>query len=116
MNGKKDISDLNLRITVRQWNVLQDNGGGSYYELADSWTVWANKRNVSGSQVNVEAQQQFYYDTTFKIRYNADFKSNMTVDYGSERWLINSIEVDSESYKEFMYLRCSRTDINIDVS
>ena len=113
---KKDVSNFNLRITIKQWNILTDTGGGSYYQLANSWTVWANKRNVQGSQFNTEAVQQWQYDTTFKIRYNEDFKSNMTVDFGTERWLINSIEVDSESYKEFMLLRCSRTDINIDVS
>ena len=116
MNGKKDISVLNIRVTVRQWNVLQDAGRGSYLELADSWEVWANKRNVSGSQFNTEAQQQWQYETTFKIRYNSDFKSNMTVDEGGARWLINSIEVDNEGYKEFMLLRCSKSDINIDVS
>jgi len=107
---------LNLRVTIKQWNLTTDSGGGSYYSLANSWDVWASKQNVSGSQGNTEAVQQWSYDTTFKIRYNSDFKSNMTVDHGTERWLINSIEVDSESYKEFMILRCSRTDINIDVS
>ncbi len=116
MNGKKDISVLNLRVVIRQWNVLQDAGAGSYYELANSWTVWAGKQNRSGNQFNSEAQQQWQYETTFLIRHNPDFKSNMTVDHGSERWLINSIEIDNEAYKGMMKLRCSTSDINIDVS
>lgn len=116
MNGKKDISRLNLRVTIRQWNVLQDTGGGSYYELANSWTVWASKRNRTGNQFNNEAQQQWQYNTTFTIRYNPAFKSNMTVDHGNERWLIESIEIDNEAYKGLMILNCSTSDINIDVS
>jgi SPP1 family predicted phage head-tail adaptor len=116
MNGNKDISKLNLRVTIKQWNVYQDSGGGSYYEERDSWTVWAEKRNRSGSQFNNEAQQQWQYETTFMIRYDSRFKSNMTVDHGNERWLINSIEIDTESYKGFMLLRCSTSDINIDMS
>jgi head-tail adaptor len=116
MKGRKDISELNLRVVIRQWNVIQDAGRGSYYQQAASWPVWANKRNRSGSQFNNEAQQQWQYETTFMIRYDSRFKSNMTVDHGSERWLINSIENDSESYKGMMLLRCSTSDINIDVS
>ncbi len=116
MNGKKDISVLNIRVTIRQWNVLQDAGRGSYYQLANSWTVWANKSNRSGNQFNGEAQQQWQYNTTFKVRYNSDFKSNFTVLHGTEHWNIDSIEIDNEAFKEFMILRCSLTDINVDVS
>lgn len=116
MNGKKDISNLNCRVTIRQWNVIADQGLGTYYELANSWEVWAAKRNRSGNQFNNEAQQQWQYNTQFTIRYNPAFKSNMTVDHGSERWLIDSIEIDSESYKGMMLLNCSTSDINIDVS
>ncbi len=116
MKGRKDISTLNVRVTIRQWNYIRDAGGGTYNEQAASWVRWANKRNRSGSQVNAEAQQQWQYDTTFTIRYDARFKSNMTVDHGSERWLINSIEIDNEAYKGMMLLRCTHTDENIDVS
>jgi head-tail adaptor len=116
MNGKKDISVLNLRVTIKQWGSTQDQGLGSYYTLANSWGVWANKRNRTGSQYNSEAQQQYQYETTFEIRYDERFKSNMTVDHGSERWTINSIEIVKEAYKSMMYLRCSTSDINIDVS
>jgi SPP1 family predicted phage head-tail adaptor len=116
MNGKKDISVLNLRVTIKQWNATQDAGAGSYYTLANSWTVWANKRNRTGNQFNSEAQQQWQYNTTFMVRYNEDFKSNFTVLHGTEHWNIDSIEIDSESYKGMMLLRCSHSDINIDVS
>lgn len=116
MNGKKDISDLNIRVVIRQWDVLQDSGGGTYYQIENSWTVWANKRNRSGSQFNSEAQEQWQYNTTFKIRYNPLFKSNMTIDEGSQRWKIDSIEIDNESYKEFMFCRCSTSDIDLDIS
>ena len=116
MNGKRDISDLDLRVTIKQWNVIQDAGGGSFYTEALSWDTWANKMNVSGSQINNESQQQWYYNTVFKVRYNPAIKSNMTVDQGGARWLINSIEVDNEGYQGFMKLSCSKTDINIDVS
>ena len=113
---KKNISKLNRRITIKQWNLTTDIGGGSYYTQSASWATWAEKVNVAGSQSNTEAVQQWEYNTTFKIRFNEAVRSNMTVDEGGARWLINSIEVDSEGYKEFMYLRCSKTDINIDVS
>lgn len=116
MNGRKDISTLNLRVTIKQWNTTQDAGGGSSYIERNSWDVWANKRNRSGGQSNNEAQQQWNYDTTFTVRFNSRFKSNFTVDHGLERWLVNSIEIGSESYKGMMLLRCSLTDINIDVS
>lgn len=116
MNGRKDISTLNLRVVIKQWNITQDAGLGSIYDERQSFEVWANKRNVSGSQYNSEAQQQWQYDTTFLIRYDSRVKSNFTVDEGGTRWLINSIEVDSEGYKGMMLLRCSKTDINIDIS
>jgi len=116
MNGRKDISTLNSRVTISQWNIEVDAGGGPYYELHDSFEVWANKRNRSGNQFNTEAQQQWQYETTFMIRYDVRVKSNFTVDHGIERWLINSIEIDSEAYKGMMLLRCSTSDINIDMS
>lgn len=116
MNGRKDISTLNCRVVIKQWDWSQDSGGGNLVSERESWTVWANKRNRSGSQFNQEAQQQFQYDTTFTVRYDSRFKSNMTVDHGIERWLINSIEIDNEAYKGMMLLRCSMFDVNIDLS
>ena len=116
MNGNKDISTLNIRIDIKQWDHTQDEGGGDIISERNSWTVWANKRNRSGTQLNQEAQQQWQYDTTFTVRYDSRFKSNMTVDHGIERWMINSIEIDNEGHKGFMLLRCSMFDINIDLS
>ena len=116
MRGRKDISTLNLRVTIRQWSTVQDDGGGATADIAKEWTVWANKRNRSGGQFNDQSQQQWQYDTTFTVRYNRLFKSNMTVDQGSERWQINSVEIDEEGYKGMMLLRCSMTDTNVDVS
>lgn len=116
MNRKRDISDFKLRVTIRQWRWLSDPGAGHYPEEVTNWTVWAKKKNRSGSQFNTEGQQQWQYETTFTIRFNEDFKSNMTVDSGGQRWLINSIEIDNEGYKGFMKLRCSTTDIGLNVS
>jgi SPP1 family predicted phage head-tail adaptor len=117
VNGRRDISDMTSRVTIKQWNVSQDAGGGSYYTEAASWTVWASVIAVLGGQGNTEAQQQWSYNTTFKIRFNESFKSNMTVDdKDNVRWLINSIDLDPNNTEWFMNLRCSKTDINIDVS
>ena len=116
MNGKRDISDLNVRVTIKSWEQTQDAGAGTYYTEESSFDTWANKKNVSGSQFNNQAQQQWGYDTTFTIRYNARVVPAMTVDDTSGRWLINSIEVDNEGYKGMMKLRCIHTDINLNVS
>ncbi len=117
MNGKKDISTLNIRVTIKQWNFLQDAGGGSYYDERQSFDTWANKRNVSGSQFNSEAQQQWQYNTVFTVRYNPAIKSNFTIDESNgQRWDIDEIKVVNEGYKAMMELRCTTSDINIDVS
>lgn len=116
MNGKRDISTLNLRLVIKQWDQLQDAGRGTYFQERNSYEVWGSKQNRTGNQFNNEAQQQWQYDTTFMVRFDARFKSNFTVDHGTERWLINSIEIDNEAYKGFMILRCSMSDINIDLS
>lgn len=115
MNGRKDISSFNRRLRIQEWNQLQDAGGGTYYDdipLLD-FTVWGNKANRSGSQFNNEAQQQWTYDTTFTIRYDARVKSTMTVDESGERWVINSIEVDNEGYKGLMKLRATHIETNV---
>jgi len=116
MRGDKDISKLNLRVVVKQWDSTQDAGAGSYYTELNSWERWANKYNRSGSQFNSESQQQWQYDTTFVLRYDAQFQSNMTIDHAGQRWLINSIEIDEEGYKGLMKCRCSTTDIAINIS
>lgn len=116
MNGKKDISVLNIRVTIKQWRFVQDNAGGTYTEEVNSYDVWANKKNRSGSQEAVESQQQWNYETTFTVRYNPLFKSNFTVDHGAQRWVINSIEIVDEASKAFMKLRCSLTDIGLNIS
>ena len=113
---RNDVSNMNLRVTVKEWQIAIDAGGGSTYSMHRSWTIWAEKSNVSGHIGNTESVEQWSYNTTFKIRYNSEFKSNMTIDEGSVRWLINSIEVDSESNKKFMIMRCSKTDIDINIS
>ena len=95
---------------------MQDAAAGSYPEEVQSWDVWANKRNRSGSHFTVEAQEQWSYETTFTVRYNPLFKSNFTVDHGSQRWKINSIEIDDEASKDFMKLRCTYSDIALNIS
>jgi len=116
VNGKKDISKFNIRVTIKQWRDVFDAMGGNTKEEVNSYPVWANKKNRSGSQSAVESQHQWIYETTFTVRYNPLFKSNFTVDHGAQRWVINSIEIDDEASKAFMKLRCSLTDIGLNIS
>lgn len=116
MNGKKDISLLNKRITISQYRPVQDNAGGVSYELVTSFEVWANKKNRTGNNVYNEAQPQWNYETTFTIRYNDSVKSNFYVTSDNTMYKINSIEIDNEAYKGMMKLRCVTTDENVNIS
>lgn len=111
---KKPISDMNIRVTIKQWDEnSQDDAGGSSRTLVNSWIVWANKKDPSGNQIANEAQQNWSYSTVFKVRYRVEFKSNFTLTDSTGNWTINSVSVSEAGYKEFMFLNCTKIDGNI---
>lgn len=117
MNGLKDISRLNKRVTIKQWRNVQDNAAGtSYDEEVTSFEVWANKKNRTGSNTYNAMQPQWNYETTFTIRHDERVKSNFTVDSDGQRYKIDSIEIDNDAYKGMMKLRCTTTDIGLNIS
>ena len=110
---KKEISEMQQRVTITWWDNTLQSDGGTIYGVVSTYNCWAKKEVVNGSQVNNESHQQWSYNTTFLIRYNPDIKSNCTLDHNGDRWIINSVEILEPNYQEFMRLKVTHTDINI---
>lgn len=106
-------SDLTIRITVSQYTQTLDVGSGTTDVLVQSWTVWANKKNPSGNQIQTQAQPEWNYDTKFTVRYNRHFKSNFKVVDETGTWTINNVSIVDAGYKEWMILSCSKIDDDV---
>jgi len=114
---------LNRRVEVKRWaNVKNEFGGLTAVEVA-SWTKWAEIRssnwinldlyNTRSGRANEEYQQnKWEYDTTIILRYESErpTRSNDTIVYNGEVYVINSISVNNEYAKNFEVIKCSKID------
>jgi len=114
---------LNRRVEVKRWaNVKNEFGGLTAVEVA-SWTKWAEVRssnwinldlyNTRSGRANEEYQQnKWEYDTTIILRYESErpTRSNDTIVYNGEVYVINSISVNNEYAKNFEVIKCSKID------
>lgn len=81
----------------------------------DSWEKWAHVEDRSGSNQFNNQQQVWTYDYKIWLRHERTrpTKSNYEILYENYRLKIESVSIDSEGYKGFEILRCTKVDENI---
>lgn len=114
---------LNRRVEIKRWaNAKNEFGGLTAVEVA-SWNKWAEVRssnwinldlyNTRSGRANEEYQQtKWEYDTTIILRYEKErpTRSNDTIVYNNETYVINSISVNNEYAKNYEVIKCSKID------
>lgn len=103
---------LNRRVTVIVPGVQQNDQGGNEASVLDSWEKWAQVENRTGSNQFNNQQQVWQYDYKIIMRHERSrpTKSNYEVQYEGYRLKIESLSIDSEGYKGYEVLRCSKID------
>lgn len=106
------VKQLNRRVTVIVPGVTQNDQGGNEATTIDSWVKWAHVENRTGSNSFQNQQQTWQYDYKVIMRYEATrpTKSNYEIEYENYRLKVESVEIDSEGYKGYEILRCSKID------
>jgi len=106
------VKQLNRRVTVIVPGVTINDQGGPEASVLDSWEKWAQVENRSGSNSFQNQQQTWQYDYKIIMRFETSrpTKSNYEIEYENYRLKIESIEIDSEGYKGYEILRCSKVD------
>ena len=107
------LEKFNRRITVKAFvsSEIDEYGSVTKTEVS-SWGMWANVEQRSGSSSTSNGQEVWNYDTKITVRYEQSrpIKSNMFVLYEGTKYKINNVAVQKERFKEFVTLRCSKTD------
>ena len=103
---------LNRRITIIVPGVTQNDQGGNEATVIDSWDKWAQVENRTGGNSFNNQVQTWNYDYKVTIRHEKTrpTKSNYEVEYENYRLKIESVSIDSEGYKGYEILRCSKID------
>lgn len=106
---------LNRRVTVIVPGVVQNDQGGNEASILDSWEKWAQVENRTGSNQFNNQQQVWDYNYKIIMRREASrpTKSNYELQYEGYRLKIESLTIDSEGFKGYEILRCSKIDEDI---
>lgn len=106
---------LNRRITIHRYTTIKNEFGGLEPLQTGSWTKWAEARDRQGTPRNDYQQREWTYDQIFIMRYETDrpTRSNDVIEYESQFYKINSIQIRNEGNKEWEYIQSTKLDESI---
>jgi len=113
------VKPLNRRVTVIVPSWAPGTLGWDKTAIeVDSWEKWAHIENRSGSNSFQNQQQTWQYDYKIIMRYETTrpTKSNYEIQYAGQRMKVESVEIDSEGYKGYEILKCSKIDQDVTVN
>lgn len=114
------VIKLNRRVYVVITGSQRNDQGGNEpggVEI-DRWDKWAHIENRTGSSQFPYQQQVWPYEYKIVMRHERTrpTQSNYEIEYEGYRMKINSVEIDSEGYKGYEVLRCSKIDTVVSVN
>ena len=106
---------LNRRITIHRYTTLLNEFGGLTPLETGSWSKWAEARDRDGSPRSDYQQREWTYDQIFIMRFETErpTRSNDIIEYESQFYKINSIQIRNEGNKEWEYIRSTKLDESI---
>lgn len=109
MNTPIQAGKYNHRITIRTVpsDTTRDTFGERVGTGATVATVWANKQDWGGSEVNETGKQTATVTTKWRIRYRTDVLPKMQVVHGSDVYNILTV-LDFDGRKRELVLECRR--------
>jgi SPP1 family predicted phage head-tail adaptor len=96
---------LNKRITILEQVATQNGYGENDHTWAETVTLWANVRTLTGRALFQAQQVQAEISSKVIIRYRSDIKSNMRIKYGS-RTLEIIFPVNMNEENRYLELSC----------
>lgn len=106
---------LNRRITIHRYTTIKNEFGGLEPLETGSWTKWAEAQDRQGNPRNDYQQREWTYDQVFIMRYEIDrpTRSNDVIEYESQFYKINSIQIRKEGSKDWEYIQAIKLDESI---
>lgn len=107
------IGTLNRKVIVSYPAYVQDNAGGIAIDSMTTWEQMASVETNSGNRGNTESYEQWTYDAKFVMRKINVIKSNYVIQYGGDKYAINSVKVTNERKKQYYEITATKVDGNI---
>lgn len=106
---------LNRRVTVKRYTTSQNEIGGLVAVLTGSWTKWADVFDRTGTMQKQYDQSQWSVDNIMVMRYEEDraLRSNDVLEYESENYRIDNIQIRQEGHKYWEYVQVTKIDEDI---
>lgn len=106
---------LDSRVNINRYTTAKNEFGGLVAVLTGSWSKWAEVQDRTGSSAQSYQQTQWSYDNVIVMRYEIErpTRSNDVVEYESQFYKINSIQIKSEGFKMWELLQVTKIDESI---
>ena len=106
---------LDSRVNINRYTTAKNEFGGLVAVLTGSWSKWAEVQDRTGSSAQSYQQTQWSYDNVIVMRYELErpTRSNDVVEYESQFYKINSIQIKSEGFKMWELLQVTKIDESI---
>lgn len=106
---------LDSRVNINRYTTAKNEFGGLVAVLTGSWSKWAEVQDRTGSSAQNYQQTQWSYDNVIVMRYEIErpTRSNDVVEYESQFYKINSIQIKSEGFKMWELLQVTKIDESI---
>lgn len=101
---------MNRRPTFYNESYTVDAGGGSRGVITEEWQAWAQINNRTGGTSIAQSTELTQYEYKVKVRFDGRFSSNTTMIYEGQVCKMNSMEIETEGYKNYLVLRFTKTD------
>lgn len=106
---------LDSRVNINRYTTAKNEFGGLVAVLTGSWSKWAEVQDRTGSSAQSYQQTQWSYDNVIVMRYELErpTRSNDVVEYESQFYKINSIQIKAEGFKTWELLQVTKIDESI---
>ncbi len=106
---------LNRRVTIKVEGNDQNEIGGPVTTDVDSWEMWAEINDRTGSNFSPNDQTLWSYDYRVIMRdeRTRPIKVNYTIIYQGQRLKIESITRRNEAFRMYVECRCSTIESNV---
>lgn len=110
------VGKMNRRPTFFNETFSVDAGGGARGVITEQWQAWAQIDNRTGGTSIAQSTELTQYEYKVKVRFDGRFSSNTTMVYEGQVCKMNSMEIETEGYKNYLILRFTKTDTWLDLS
>jgi len=109
------VYKLDSRVNINRYTTAKNEFGGLVAVLTGSWSKWAEVQDRTGSSAQSYQQTQWSYDNVIVMRYELErpTRSNDVVEYESQFYKINSIQIKAEGFKTWELLQVTKIDESI---